>query len=88
MLQSELASEVGITTRHLMSLENSNRKPSYDLLYKLIRTLGISADAIFYPEREEHGFTPESVRTLIQNMNEKDMGIVIEAMKLLFTRGS
>jgi transcriptional regulator with XRE-family HTH domain len=52
MTQTQLAAAVGITPRHLMSLENSNRKPSYDLLFQLIRTLDISADTIFYPEYE------------------------------------
>lgn len=44
-----LAEKIGISARYLSSIENENKKPSYDVLFKLIRTLGISPDLIFYP---------------------------------------
>ena len=46
-----LADSVGITERYLYKIENENKKPSYDVLFKLIRTLSISPDLIFYPEK-------------------------------------
>ena len=47
----ELASKLSITQRHLISIENNERNPSYDLLYRLIRTLSLPADRIFIPNR-------------------------------------
>jgi Predicted transcriptional regulators len=50
MTQSQLADRLGITTRYLKAIENSGRKPSYNLLVRIIRELGIPADTVFNPE--------------------------------------
>lgn len=50
--REKVAESVGISPRYLSSLENEGKKPSYNLLYRLVRTLGMSADTIFYPEIE------------------------------------
>ena len=47
-----LASKVGISERYLYRIENEKKKPSFDVLYRLIRELNIPADSIFYPERK------------------------------------
>ena len=52
LTREQLAEIMSITPRYLMSIENENKKPSYDVLFRLVRELGISADTIFYPERE------------------------------------
>ena len=41
-----LADKVGITERYLYRIENEGKKPSFDVLYKLIRELAISPDLI------------------------------------------
>jgi len=48
LTQRQLAERLGITTRYLKAIENSGRKPSYDLLTRIIRELRISADDVFY----------------------------------------
>lgn len=50
--REQLAEIINITPRYLMSIENENKKPSYNVLFLLIRELGISADTIFYPENQ------------------------------------
>jgi transcriptional regulator with XRE-family HTH domain len=52
LTQSQLAEQLGITVRYLKLIENSGRKPSYDLLVRIIRELGFPADTVFYPEHE------------------------------------
>lgn len=39
-----LAEKADITERYLYRIENEGKKPSYEVLYKLIRTLNISSD--------------------------------------------
>lgn len=46
-----LADRIGITERYLYRIKNEGKKPSYDILFKLIRELSISPDWIFYPEK-------------------------------------
>lgn len=47
----ELANRIDITVRYLYRIENEGKKPSYDVLYKLIRELAIAPDSIFYPDK-------------------------------------
>ena len=48
----KLAERVNITERYLYRIENEGQKPSYDVLYKLIRELAIDPRKIFTPEIE------------------------------------
>lgn len=52
LTREKLAESLGVSPRYLSSLENESKKPSYYLLYRLIRELRIPADTIFYPEIE------------------------------------
>ena len=42
----DLATKVGVTERFIYRIENEGKKPSYDILYKLIRELSILPDQI------------------------------------------
>lgn len=46
----EVAELAGVTERYLYRIENEGKKPSFDVLCKLIRILSIPSDSIFYPE--------------------------------------
>lgn len=49
--RESLAEQLGITDRHLFSIERENKTPSYRILKKLIYTLEIPPEEIFYPDR-------------------------------------
>ena len=48
--REEIAERAGIGVRHLAAIENEQRMPSAEVLCRLIRAIGISADLIVYPE--------------------------------------
>jgi len=50
LTQEKLGELVNLGQRHIMSIENEEKRPSYDSLYDIIRVLGIDANMIFYPE--------------------------------------
>ncbi|MCI1208183.1 MAG: helix-turn-helix domain-containing protein [Treponema sp.] len=52
LTQDNLATRVGVTSRYIMAIENENKYPSIQVLSKIICTLKISADTIFYPEMQ------------------------------------
>jgi len=52
LTQDNLATQVGVTPRYIMAIENENKYPSIQVLSKIICTLKISADTIFYPETQ------------------------------------
>jgi transcriptional regulator with XRE-family HTH domain len=81
MTQKELAERLSITPHYLMSIENKQRIPSCDLLFRIIRELGISADKIFYPEREHDHALHGNLRVLLNRCDEKDVSIITATLQ-------
>ena len=52
LTQVQLAEVLFISLRYLKAIENSGRKPSYDLLARIVWELQIPADTIFCSESE------------------------------------
>lgn len=48
--RDEIAERAGIGVRHLAAIENEKRMPSAEVLCRLVRAIGFSADLIVYPE--------------------------------------
>lgn len=74
--RENLAERMGITPRYLSSIENEDKKPSYDLLYRLIRELGISANMVFYPESEIAFNEIEQLTRMLSLCDQQDLNIV------------
>jgi len=75
--QENLAKILGISTRHILKIENSNRKPSYNLLFRIVRELTIPTDMIFFPEHgDDHHQDLERVITMLYRCNKKELCIV------------
>ncbi len=47
--QSELASKIGVTRRHIAFIESGERTPSLGLTLKIARELGVEVGEIFLP---------------------------------------
>ena len=73
--REQLSERVGISLRYLTAIENEKRRPSYDVLYRLLHNLGLSADSIFYPEKEPDPEEEQLLR-LLQQCTERDRKIV------------
>ncbi len=78
-----LADRVDVSERYLYRIENENKKPSYDVLYKLIRCLSISADSIFYPEKPTKESEIEDLVRMLHNCNERDIEIIKATVKAM-----
>lgn len=76
-----LADRVGITERYLYRIENEGKKPSYDVLYKLIRELSISPDSIFYPEKPSKDSEAENLIRMLYGCDERSMQIIKATVK-------
>ena len=46
-----LAEKVGVTDRYIYRVENEGKKPSYDVLRKIVQVIHIDPELIFYPEK-------------------------------------
>jgi DNA-binding XRE family transcriptional regulator len=46
-----LAAKIDISERYIYRIENEQKRPSFNVLYKLIHALAINSDLIFYPDK-------------------------------------
>ena len=67
----ELANKVGVSERYLYRIENEGKKPSYDVLFRIIRTLSISTERIFYPESTNQSQNISRITRLLYLCDEK-----------------
>lgn len=77
----ELANRVNITERYLYRIENEGKKPSFDILYKLIRELSILPDSIFYPEKSTQDSEVENLIRMMYSCDKRSMSIVKATVK-------
>lgn len=71
-----LAEKLGISERYLYRIENEHKKPSYSILYKLIRELGINPDNIFYPEKNSSITEFDSIIRQLYTCDKRSLQIV------------
>jgi transcriptional regulator with XRE-family HTH domain len=83
LTREQLAEIINISPRYLMSIENENKKPSYDVLFRLVRELGISADTIFYPENQNVDTKVEQLARLLYLCDERELKIATATVKSL-----
>ena len=78
-----LANKVDITERYLYRIENEGKKPSFDVLPKLVRELNISADLIFYPEKPSKDSEVENLLRMLSVCDERSLEVVKATAKAL-----
>lgn len=83
MTQQQLAERLSISPHYLMAIENRNQIPSSKVLFKIIRELNISADAIFYPEQGHDCELVSRLRILLERVGEHDIEYIIAVLQVL-----
>ena len=78
-----LAEKADITERFIYRIEYEVKKPSFDVLFKLIRALSISPDLIFYPERPTKDSEIENLIRLLYNCDESSLEVIKATAKAL-----
>ena len=78
-----LANKLEITERYLYRIENEGNKPSFEVLYKLIRELSISPDLIFYPEKPTKDSEVENLLRQFSDCDERSLEVIKATAKAL-----
>ena len=83
LTQAALAEKTDVALRTVIAIENGQRYPTYEVFFRLIRTLDISADQIFWPEKVE--YTPEQEQMIREFFacSEREQAIIMKTMKTL-----
>ncbi len=72
----QVAEKTGITERYIYRIENEQRKPSFDVLFKLVRALNISPEKIFYPEKIYNESDLDDIIHNLYKCNDKSIAII------------
>lgn len=81
--QEELAERVGITPTHLKHIESEHRKPSVDVLYRIVRVVNLSLDDLFFPEENSGLAAFEKAERLLRQCDAKQLRVVYAAMEAM-----
>jgi transcriptional regulator with XRE-family HTH domain len=81
LTQKQLTKRLSISTRHLISIENGRKKPSYNLLYLIIRELEIQPDTIFYPEYNYDMLVEKKLLMLLKECAEQDIKAIVGVLQ-------
>jgi transcriptional regulator with XRE-family HTH domain len=83
LTQDELAKQIGVTGRYIMALENEHKQPSFEILCKIILTLNIPADNIFYPKTQYTESEKEQLIRLLTRCDERNLKIITATVKAM-----
>lgn len=82
LTRDQVAERIQKSGRYVASIERAERTPSIQTLYQLIRSLGISADAIFYPEANEKDSSISEIRRLAATCTPEQQEFIIKFIRL------
>ncbi|WP_083826802.1 helix-turn-helix domain-containing protein [Stomatobaculum longum] len=65
-----------MSERYLYRIENEGKRPSYNILYRMIRTLNVSADIFFYPEKRTDDTEVDHLLRMLFNADERALEVI------------
>ena len=81
--QEALAEMVSITPTHIKHIESEHRKPSVEVLYRLVRTLNISLDDVFFPNLSDDNALQRKAQRLLIECDERQIKIILAALEAM-----
>lgn len=82
--QEALSEMVGITPTHLKHIESEHRKPSVEVLFRLVQVLHLSLDSLFLePKTEEKKRLLGTIDLMLNQCDEKQLKIVAALLEAL-----
>ncbi len=83
MTQEALAERAGISCRYLIAIENEGRIPRLPTVYRLIHSLHISADRIFYSEQPPKDSERAQLTHMLESCSDRDIHILLCAARAM-----
>ena len=81
--REKLAEKVGVGPRHIFAIEHEGGNPSYKVLRKLIYTLELSPDDIFYPQNTKTNPELACLFKMIRRCDEYQLSIIRATVEAL-----
>ena len=84
----QIADRAEISSRFLAAIENDKRKPSLDVLIRLVNAIGASFDEVLAPQMEQEREITERIQRLVLQCSYRDQELLLALIdKMLDTRG-
>lgn len=71
-----LGEKVGKSERYIYRIENEGNKPSYEVLFNIIRELAIPPDLIFWPEKQADESEIADLTRMLYNCDSRSLAII------------
>ena len=82
--QEDLGDIVGISTRHIINIENGNKGPSLTLLVAIANALDVSADDLLLDNLSRYGELSEvEIYNLMLDCNKTEKAILTKSLRSL-----
>lgn len=81
--RAQISERSGISERYLIAIENEKSIPKVPVLNSLLRSLGMSANALFYPELSKENPELEHLIYLFMACDERERRIIIDLINSL-----
>lgn len=75
--REQVAERAGISARFLSAIENDLRKPSLNVLIRLVLAIGASFDEVLAPQTESEDDTVVRIKRLIPQCSQRDQELVL-----------
>ena len=83
LTQERLAELSGLSARHIAKIEKGDVNPSFEVLSTLVKTLGVSFDAIFDPASEQVEAEIQEVAGLYRACPEQERRLMLAVIRTM-----
>lgn len=81
--QAALAEMIDVSTRTIIAIEKNKRNPTYEVVYRLVHALDISADLIFFPNRTPYTQEQDQFIRELLSSDKREQKIAITTLRSL-----
>ena len=77
LTQFEVADSIEADERTIANIEHYKGNPKMEILWPLVRVLGIDANMVFYPEKAENTSEINQLHFLLSQCNEEEIRLLL-----------
>lgn len=77
MTQLEVAERIQADERTILNIEHYKGNPKMEILWALIRALGIDANAVFYPEKTHDNSDMKRLQLLLEDCSDEEVSMLL-----------
>ena len=84
LTQEKLSQQADVSVRHIAKIEKGEMNPSFEILYRLVNCLGISADTLFHPDLPSEEAEIKQLAGYYHSCdNPKDRELILETVQCM-----